>query len=125
MAERITQDLVMAALTLAIIRHRPASGLMLHADRGSPYAALDYQARLEHHGSLCSRSKTGDCYDHAAMDSCCHTLKVEQGHGARYPTREAARAEVFDYLETYSNPQRRHSTLNDPSPWDVENRIAA
>jgi putative transposase len=49
---------------------------------------------------------------------------VEQVHGARYPTREAAKAEVFDYIETYDNPKRRHSTLNYQSPWEFEKRMA-
>lgn len=125
MGERITQDLVMAALTMAVFRRRPAPGLLVHSDRGSQYAARDYQALLAQQGFLCSMSKKGDCYDNAAMESFFHTLKVEQVHGARYPTREAAKADVFEYIETYYNPKRRHSTLNYPSPWDFENRMAA
>ncbi len=125
MAERITKELVMAALTMALFRRRPPPGLILHSDRGSQYAALDYQALLEHHGLLCSMSRKGDCYDNAAMESFFHTLKVEQIQGAHYPTREAAKADVFEYIETYYNPKRRHSTLNYQSPWDFEERRAA
>ena len=84
-----------------------------------------YQALLEQQGFLCSMNRKGDCYDNAAMESFFHTLKVEQVHGARYPTREAAKAEVFDYIETYYNPKRRHSTLNYQSPWEFEKRMAA
>jgi putative transposase len=125
MAERITKELVINALGMAIWRRRPDPGLLVHSDRGSQYAALDYQALLERHGFLCSMSKKGDCYDNAAMESFFHTLKVEQVHGARYPTREAAKADVFEYIETYYNPKRRHSTLNYQSPWDFEKRMAA
>ena len=125
MAERITKELVMAALTMALFRRRPPPGLILHSDRGSQYAALDYQALLDQHGLLCSMSRKGDCYDNAAMESFFHTLKVEQIQGARYPTREAAKADVFEYIETYYNPKRRHSTLNYQSPWDFEERRAA
>jgi transposase InsO family protein len=125
MAERITKELVMAALTMAVFRRRPTAGLILHSDRGSQYAALDYQALLEQQGFLCSMSKKGDCYDNAAMESFFHTLKVEQVHGARYPTRAAAKADVFEYIETYYNPKRRHSTLNYQSPWEFEKRMAA
>ena len=125
MVERITKDLVMAALTMALFRRRPPPGLILHSDRGSQYAALDYQALLEQHGLRCSMSRKGDCYDNAAMESFFHTLKVEQIQGARYPTREAAKADVFEYIETYYNPKRRHSTLNYQSPWDFEDRMAA
>lgn len=125
MSERITRERVIAALTMAIFRRRPAPGLILHSDRGSQYAALDYQALLDQHGFLCSMSKKGDCYDNAAMESFFHTLKVEQVHGVRYQTREEARADVFEYIETYYNRKRRHSTLNYQSPWDFENRMAA
>lgn len=125
MSERITRELVIAALTMAVFRRCPAPGLILHSDRGSQYAALDYQSLLDQHGFLCSMSKKGDCYDHAAMESFFHTLKVEQVHGVRYQTREEARADVFEYIETYYNRKRRHSTLNYQSPWDFENRMAA
>ena len=122
MAERITKDLVMAALTMALFRRRrPPPGLILHSDRGSQYAALDYQALLEQHGLMCSMRRKGDCYDNAAMES----LKVEQIQGTGYPTREAAKADVFEYIETYYNPKRRHSTLDYQSPWDFEDRMAA
>jgi putative transposase len=100
-------------------------GWVVHSARGSQYAALDYQALLDQHGFLCSMRKKGDCYDNAAMESFFHTLKVEQVHGTRYPTREAAKADVFEYIETYYHPKRRHSTLNYQSPWDFENRMAA
>lgn len=75
MGEWIARNLlVMATLTMANVRRRPAPGLILHADRGSPYAALDYQALLEQHGILCSMSQPGDCDDHAAMANFFHTL---------------------------------------------------
>ena len=69
-------------------------------------------------------SRKGDCYDNAAMESFFHSLKVEQIQGARYATREDAKADVFEYIETYYNRQRRHSTLNYLSPGDFEARMA-
>jgi len=125
MAERITRDLVIAALTMAVWRRRPAPGLIAHSDRGSQYASGDYQAALELHGFLCSMSRKGNCYDNAAMESFFHSLKVEQVHDRRYRTREEARADIFEYIETYYNPIRRHSTLDYLSPRDFENRKAA
>lgn len=100
MAERITRDLVIAALTMAVWRRRPAPGLIAHSDRGSQYASGDYQAALELHGFLCSMSRKGNCYDNAAMESFFHSLKVEQVHDRRYRTREEARADIFEYIET-------------------------
>ena len=125
MAERMTRDLVMAALAMAVGRRRPEPGLIVHSDRGSQYAAHDYPALLAAHGCLCGMSRKGDCYDHAAMERFFHTLKVEQVNDANYRTREEAKADVFEYIETYYNPIRRHSTLNYLSPRDFENRMAA
>ncbi len=65
-------------------------------------------------------SRKGDCYDNAAMESFFHSLKVEQTQGARDATREDVKADVFEYIETYYNRQRRHSTLNYLSPCDFE-----
>ncbi len=69
-------------------------------------------------------SRKGDCYDNAAMESFFHSLKVEQTQGARDATREDVKADVFEYIETYYNRQRRHSTLNYLSPCDFEARMA-
>jgi transposase InsO family protein len=125
MAERMTRNLVIAALTMAIWRRRPSPGLIAHSDRGSQYASREYQQLLNRHGFLCSMSRKGDCYDNAAMESFFHTLKVEQVHDQRYRTREAARADLFEYIETYYNSIRRHSTLDYLSPREFENRNAA
>jgi transposase InsO family protein len=69
MADRMTRELVMSALTMAVWRRRPPPGVVVHSDRGSQYASGDYQALLETHGFLCSMSRKGDCYDNAAMES--------------------------------------------------------
>ena len=125
MGERITRDLVMNALTMAVWRRQPQAGLIVHSDRGSQYASHDYQKLLAQHGFLCSMSRKGDCYDNAAMESFFHSLKVEQTEDQRYATREEAKADVFEYIEAYYNRQRRHSTLNQQSPCDFEARMAA
>jgi putative transposase len=77
------------------------------------------------HSILCSMSRKGDCYDNAAMESFFHCLKVEQTEGKRYATREDARADEFKHIESSYNQKRRHSTLNDLSPCDLEGRRAA
>lgn len=125
MAERMTRELAMSALTMAVWQRRPEPGVVVHSDRGSQYASGDYQALLKTHGFLCSMSRKGDCYDNAAMESFFHSLKVEQVNGCRYRTREEAKADVFEYIETYYNAVRRHSTLNYLSPRDFEKRMAA
>ncbi len=125
MAERMTRELAMSALTMAVWRRRPEPGVVVHSDRGSQYASGDYQALLETHGFLCSMSRKGDCYDNAAMECFFHSLKVEQVNDCRYRTREEAKADVFEYIETYYNAIRRHSTLNYLSPREFERQMAA
>jgi putative transposase len=123
--DKANDPLAVAARTMAVWHRRPSGGLIVHSDRGSHYASGDYQAALEFHGFLCSRSRKGNGYDNAAMESFFHSLKVEQVNASRYQTREEAKADVFEYIETYYNTVRRHSTLNYLSPRDFENREAA
>jgi putative transposase len=87
--------------------------------------ALHAEQVLEKRGFLRGMSRKGDCYDNAAMESFFHSLKVEQVHGVRYRTRENAKAEVVEYIETDYNPVRRHSTLDYLSPREFERRRAA
>jgi len=116
MSERITDDLTLDALAMALARRRPPPGLLHHSDRGSQYASGDYQEVLERHGIICSMSRRGDCWDNAVAESFFATLKVELVHDVTWVTREAARAELFDYLELFYNGQRRHSALGYLSP---------
>ncbi len=77
MAKRMTRDLVRSALTLAVWRCRPESGVVVHSHRGSQYASGDDQALLKSHGFRCSMSRMGNCYDNAALESFFHSLQVE------------------------------------------------
>ena len=122
MSERITDDLTLNALGMALARRHPSQGLLHHSDRGSQYASDDYQRVLEQHGIVCSMSRRGDCWDNAVAESFFATLKVELVHGATWATRAAARTELFDYLELFYNGQRRHSALGFLSPRAFERR---
>ena len=95
MSERITDDLTLDALGMALARRRPPQGLLHHSDRGSQYASGDYQKLLECHGIICSMSRRGDCWDNAVAESFFATLKVELVHDATWDTRTAARTELF------------------------------
>jgi putative transposase len=116
MSERITDDLTLAALAMALARRRPPQGLLHHSDRGSQYASGDYQRVLAQHGIVCSMSRRGDCWDNAVAESFFATLKVELVHDAAWDTRAAARRELFEYLEPFYNGRRRHSALGYLSP---------
>jgi transposase InsO family protein len=113
-----TQDarLVVQALCMAITRRRPQAGLLHHSDRGSTYTSESYQALLEQEGMLVSMSRTADCYDNAAMESFFHSFKGECIDGQSFRTRAQARSSTFDYIETFYNRIRRHSTLQYMSP---------
>ena len=122
MSERVTDDLTLAALGMALARRRPAAGLVHHSDRGSQYASGDYQRVLAQHGIVCSMSRRGDCWDNAVAESFFATVKVELVHDAEWAARAAARTELFDYLELFYNGQRRHSALGYLSPRAFERR---
>ena len=84
MSERVTDDLTLDALGLALARRRPPQGLLHHSDRGSQYASGDYQRVLAQHGIVCSMSRRGDCWDNAVAESFFATLKVELVHNAAW-----------------------------------------
>jgi putative transposase len=84
------------------------------------YTSEDFQRLLSAHGVACSMSRRGNCWDNAATESFFSTLKTERTHRNQYSTRDAARADVFDYIERFYNPLRRHSTLNYLSPVNYE-----
>ena len=90
MSSRLTQDLATAALTMAVERRRPASGVLHHTDRGSQYAATTYRELLAGHGLTASMSRRANCWDNAVVESFFHTLKTELVHHRCYRTREEA-----------------------------------
>ena len=118
MAEHRGHELALAALDMAIARRRPAPGLVHHSDRGVQYAAHGYRKRLREHGMLCSMSRKGDCWDNAPMESFFATLKGEliAAREHDYPTRDEARADVFQYVEGWYNRRRLHSSIGYCTP---------
>jgi len=120
MSERMTSDLVIAALTMALEQRRPLAGLIHHSDRGSQYASGAFQKLLAAHGLVCSMSRKGEVYDNAVMESFYGTLKRELVNFARYATRQEAKQAIFEYIEVFYNRQRLHSTLGYRSPVDFE-----
>lgn len=120
MSVRITSDLVVDALNMAISSRGPAKGLIVHSDRGSQYASYDYRLLLTRHRFVQSMGGTGDCYDNAVMESFFHTIKTEWVFFEKYQTRTQAKTSVFDYIETFYNRERRHSKLRYLSPCNYE-----
>lgn len=113
------------ALGMALRRRRPAPGVLHHTDRGSQYAAHEYQALLAAHAMTGSMSRSGDCWDNAVAESFFATLKRELADGADWRTRDEARTAVFQYIETWYNRRRRHSALGYRSPEQYEQELRA
>jgi putative transposase len=123
MHHRMQQELVHAALTMAVARRQPKGEVLLHSDRGSQYCAYDYQVLLKRHDILPSHSRARNCGDNAAMESFFRSLKAERVYLTRYRSYDEARRDLFDYIRFY-NHQRRHSTLGYLSPIEFEQRQA-
>jgi putative transposase len=121
----MTAQLVIDALMMSIWRRGKPSALMHHSDQGSQYTSEDFQRLLKDQSITCSMSRKGECWDNAAMESFFSTLKLERVHRQRYKTRDEARADIFDYIERFYNPKRRHSTLNGISPVEFEKRYSS
>lgn len=121
MSHRMPASLVMDALRMALGRRRPQDDeLIHHSDRGCQYASQVYQDLLREHNITCSMSRKGNCWDNAMMESFFATLKKELVHHEAYETRESARRSVFEYIELFYNPYRRHSALGYLSPEEYE-----
>lgn len=116
MSNRMTSELTLTALHMAIGRCRPEPGLIHHSDRGSQYTDGDYQAVLRAHHMLSSMNGVGSWYDNAPMESFFGTLKNELVHHRLYHTRDEASPDVFYYIEGFYNRRRLHSSLGYESP---------
>lgn len=116
LSDSLHRQLVIDALQMALVTRQPSPGLTHHSDRGSQYASDDYQALLTKHQIVASMSRAGNCYDNAPMESFFASLKTERVHHRHYPTRAAARTDVFDYIEAFYNRFRRHSALDYLNP---------
>lgn len=116
----MTQALVVRALLMAVNLRQPPPGLIHHSDRGSQYAAQAYQALLKQYGMVCSMSRKGNCWDNAPVERFFSSLKREWTGDCWYATRQAAIADVREYVAVYYNAQRLHSTLGYKTPIDYE-----
>jgi putative transposase len=116
----MTAQLVTDALVMAIWRRGKPDALLHHSDRGSQYTSEQFQRLMADHGVVCSMSRSGNVWDNAAMESFFSSLKTERTTRRMYRTRDDAKADVFDYIERFYNPKRRHSTIGYLSPMEFE-----
>jgi len=122
MDKTIDTPLVLAAWNMALTHRQPAPELVFHSDRGCQYASADFRRALKHMKALSSMSRKACCYDNAAMESFWSTLKHELVYRRCFKTRNEARQAIFDFIETFYNRCRLHSSLNYLSPLDFENQ---
>ncbi len=122
MSTSMTAQLVTDALLMAIWRRGRPDALLHHSDQGSQYSSEQFRKLMEDNGVTCSMSRSGNVWDNAAMESFFSSLKTERTARKTYRTRDHAKADVFDYIERFYNPKRRHSTLGYLSPVEFERK---
>ena len=120
MSESMQAKMVSDALLMAIWRRGKPSSLVHHSDQGSQHTSEEFQQLLTAQGITCSMSRRGQCWDNAAMESFFSSMKTERISRKVYRTRQAARSDVFDYIERFYNPVRRHSKLAFLNPVEFE-----
>jgi putative transposase len=120
MSKRIDSRLVVDALQMAIDRRQPEPGMIVHSDRGSQFCSEHFGQLLTKYGCKPSMSRKGNCWDNAPMESFYRTLKVEHVYWEDFQTRVEAKASLIEYIESFYNRQRRHSTIGYVSPVDYE-----
>lgn len=122
MHQRITKDIVLNALLMAVWRRNPKQQVTVHSDQGSQYTSHDWQAFLKSNGLEGSMSRRGNCHDNAVAESFFQLLKRERIKKKVYSTRDDARSDIFDYIEMFYNSKRKHGSNNLLSPVEYENR---
>ena len=120
MQSRQTTDVVLQALLMAVWRRMPKKKVLIHSDQGSQFANMDWAALLRAHNLEHSMSRRGNCHDNAVAESFFNLLKRERIRRRTYRTREEARQDVFDYIEMFYNPERKHARNWMLSPADFE-----
>ena len=113
-------ELVIDAVEMAISRRQPTGQLIHHSDQGSQYVGLVFGQTLRKAGIAQSMGSKGDCFDNAVCESFHASLEKELLRGRSFKTRQEARSAIFDWIEAWYNPARRHSRLGYLSPDQYE-----
>jgi transposase InsO family protein len=124
LADHMRTELIMDALRMAVIHRNPPSGVIFHSDRGAQYTSYEFRDFCRGNGVRPSVGRTGVCYDNAVAESFFATLKKEVIHLHPWPTLALLRTAVFEYIESYYNRRRRHSTIGYDTPIECEHQYA-
>lgn len=123
MSDRLTSELALNCLNIALSTRKVSAGLIHHSDRGKEYASYRFRERLAEKGIQQSMSREADCWDNAVAESFFHSLKNESTETFR--NRTEARQNIFDWIEVFYNRQRLHSTIGYQAPAVYEQNNAA
>jgi len=123
MANHLRTELVLDAFNMAIYRRKP-DGVIHHSDQGTQYTSIAFGARCREAGVRPSMGSVGDCYDNAMCESFNATLECELLVQHRFKNQREASLAVFDFIEGWYNPHRRHSALGYLSPSNYERRMS-
>lgn len=122
MQPRMTKEIVLNALLMALWRRNPQKAVLVHSDQGSQYTSYEWLLFLKSHGLEGSMSRRGNCHDNAVAESFFQLLKRERIKKKIYGTREEARSDIFDYIEMFYNSKRRYGSSDKMPPTEYENR---
>lgn len=123
-SHRMKQDLALRTLNMATAIRRPPPGCVHHTDRGSHSCAHDYQKLLCKHRFKVSMSGKDNCYDNSAVESFFRSLTAELVWRRNWQTRRQVEVALFEYINGFYDPRRRHSALGWKSPLAFEQRAA-
>ena len=120
MQSTMHSEIVLKALLMAVWRRKPSGSIIVHSDQGSQYTSAEWQSFLKNHNLICSMSRRGNCYDNAVAESFFQLLKRERIKKKIYKNREEGKRDVFNYIELFYNPVRRHGNNGNLSPVEFE-----
>ena len=120
LGDDLTTDLPLRALRMALTRRRPQQPPLHHSDRGCQYTSAAYRSLLEQHGMTASMSRTGNCWDNAVAESFFATLKAELIRKRSWSNMQQLRTQLFEYIESFYNRKRLHSTLGYRTPAEIQ-----
>ena len=118
--DNMKEELIIAAFKKAYQSRSPQQGLIIHSDRGGQYASNAFRKLIDGKKVIQSMSRADNAYDNAFMESCFSRFKAELMQDGAFTNKEDAQTEIFEYIEMYYNPVRRHSSLNYVSPVNFE-----
>lgn len=123
MANHLRTELVLDALNMALYRRRPTN-VIHHSDQGCQYTSIAFGKRCAEAGVRPSMGSVGDCYDNAMCESFNATLECELLVKHRFRNQREAALAVFDFIEGWYNPHRRHTSIGNISPMEFERRMS-